>query len=230
MGEIRGAIEPLKRLIGALPGLGVDALAVVGDLGQPWTQPETYRTIFKTLAEARCPAYWVPGPDDAPLRSYLREAYNLEIVFPFLHGVHGTVALAGSQLLFSGMGGEIVDDPDTVRAEEALLRYPGWEVEYRLKTLRDFDEYQKVLLFTTPPAHKGLGEPGSDVVAHLVKTYDARLAIVAGDNPRQERLGRTLVVCPSRLDHGDFALVDFDELAVEAATMPGGEGGVRMSD
>jgi hypothetical protein len=31
-------------------------------------------------------------------------------------------------------------------AEEAGLRYPGWEVEYRLKLIREFDTSEQVFL------------------------------------------------------------------------------------
>ena len=157
-GNIRGELEPLKRLLARTPELGVDAIAVVGDLGAAWSKPDTYREVFRLLGESGLPTFWVPGPVDAPLGEYLSEAHNMEIVFPKLRGVHATAAQAG-QLLFTGMGGEIVNDPDTKRDEEAMLRYPGWEVEYRLKIIREFKDRQKVFLFTTSPAQKGLHRP-----------------------------------------------------------------------
>ena len=74
VGPIRGAIEPLQRLLGEeLPRLEADAIAVVGDLGTAWSKPETYRAVFKTLGEADLPAFWVPGPIDAPISEYLSE-------------------------------------------------------------------------------------------------------------------------------------------------------------
>jgi hypothetical protein len=36
----------------------------------------------------------LPGPGDAPVDHCLREAYNVEVVFPFLRDVHGTMAFA----------------------------------------------------------------------------------------------------------------------------------------
>ena len=55
----------------------------------------------------------MPGPGDAPISDYLREAYNMETVFPLLRGVHGTAAFApDGHLLFAGMGGEVDDDLD----------------------------------------------------------------------------------------------------------------------
>jgi uncharacterized protein len=133
--------------------------------------------------------------------------------------VHGTVALGPGDVLFAGMGGEIADDPETIGAEEALVRCPGWEVEYRLKVIREFDAQEQVFLFTTPPAHKGLREPGSEVLAELIKTYNPRLVIVGGEEPAEEELGRTLVVCPGRLDRGHYAVVDLDTRSVETASL-----------
>lgn len=217
---IGGDVTPLERLFEELEGSDADAVAVVGDLGAAWSKGDTYRTIFRVLGEGDRPTYWVPGPVDAPVGEYLQEAYNMEVAFPHLRGVHGTAALAPGNVLFAGMGGEIADDPKTVRAEEALLRYPGWEVEYRLKVIREFDAQNLVLLFTAVPAHKGLHEPGSEVLAELIKTYNPRLAIVGGEEPVQEELGRTLVVAPGRLGQGRYAVVDLHEGSVEEATLP----------
>jgi len=218
---IGGEVEPLEQLLGDVPQSGADAVAVLGDLGAPWSKADTYRAIFRMLGEAGLPTFWVPGSADAPLADYLRESYNMEIVFAHLHGVHGTAALGPGDVLFAGMGGEVSDDPETVRVEEAHLRYPGWEVEYRLKVVREFDAREQIFLFTTPPAHKGLGEPGSEVLAELIKTYNPRLAIVAGAEPAQKELGRTLVVSPGRLDQGHYALVDLRGRSVERATLAG---------
>jgi hypothetical protein len=219
VGGIGGSPEPVERLLGDLPETGADAVVMVGDLGAAGT---ARRAIFKALGELKRPVFWVPGPGDAPIRDYLRECYNMELVFPLLRGLHGTAALGPGDILFAGMGGQIDDDPDTPRDEETTLRYPGWEAEYRLKILREFDELQKALIFATPPAHKGLGEPGSEVLAELINTYRPRLAVVGGDEPTEHLLGRTLVVCPGRLDQGRYGLVDMREHTFVAATLGAG--------
>jgi len=108
-----------------------------------------------------------------------------------------------------------------MRVEEALVRYPGWEVEYRLKVIPEFDAPERIFLFTTPPAHKGLHEPGSEVLAELIKTYNPRLVIVAGEEPTNKELARTLIVCPGRLGHGQYAVVDLRARSVETATLAG---------
>jgi hypothetical protein len=158
--------------------------------------------------------------NDAPLNDYLSESYNMEIAFPKLRGVHGTAALGPDHVLFAGIGGDIVDDPDAVRSEEALVRYPGWEAEYRLKVVGEFKDYPKVFLFATRPMHKGLHEPGSEVLAELINTYRPRVVVTAGDEPSEERLGTSLVVSPGHLDQGRYALIDFHESSVELGKVP----------
>jgi Icc-related predicted phosphoesterase len=121
------------------------------------------------------------------------------------------------------MGGEIRDDPDTIRDESALLRYPAWEVEYRLKVLHELKAHPMVFLHTTSPAHKGLDLPGSDVLAELIKTYNPRVAVIAHDEPSEAQLGKTLVVSPGRLDRGNYAVVDLHARSVERRVLEGTE-------
>jgi Icc-related predicted phosphoesterase len=220
VGPVRGAVEQLQQLLNEeAPGLDVDAVAVVGDLGVAWSKPATYRAVFRALGEADFPAFWVPGPLDAPISDYMRESYSMEVAFPHLRGVHGAAAVADAQLVFAGMGGEIVDDPNAMRVEEAVLLYPGWEAEYRLKLIAQLDQPLLVLLFATRPAHTGLHEPGSEVVAGLIKTYAPKVAIVAGEGAAEERLGTSLVVCPGRLDLGIYSVIDIHSGSVEVGEL-----------
>ena len=53
-------------------------------------------------------------------------------------------------MLFAGMDGEVQDAPGHQREETEKLSYPGWEVEYRLKILRELKDYRKVFLFCAP--------------------------------------------------------------------------------
>jgi len=221
VGPIRGAVEQLQQLLSEETDLEVDAVAVVGDLGVAWSKPDTYRAVFRTLGEAGLPTFWVPGPIDAPISDYLLESSNMEVAFPHLRGVHGSAASADGQVLFAGMGGEIVDDPSTPRVEEAILRYPGWEAEYRLKVIEEFDQPLKVLLFATRPMHKGLHEAGSEVVAEMINTYSPKIAIVAGEGATEERLGTTLVISPGRLDLGVYSVIDIHDGSVEVGELTG---------
>lgn len=214
--ELRGQSGKIGQLVEAAGEAGAGALALLGNLSAGGGEAREYAEVLRAVGEANMPAFYIPGPEDAPLGGYLREAYNMEIAFPFIHGVHGTFAFAPGYVVFAGMGGEIEDAPKTEREERERLGYPAWEVEYRLKMLGELRDYQKVFLFTTPPAHKSLKEPGSEVLAELVKTYAPRLVLTGGESFRQERLGTSLVVSPGRLSEGRFAIVDLLEGEAEA--------------
>jgi Icc-related predicted phosphoesterase len=214
IGPVREDVASLERVL-AQPGHEDHAVAVVGDLGAAWSSRETYRGIFKALGHAGNPVFWVPGSIDAPLGDHLREAHAMEIAFPQLRGVHGTFALAPGPIAFTGLGGDIRDDPETIRDESALITYPAWEAEYRLKVLRELKTYPVVFLLTTAPAHKGQHAAGSEVLAELIKTYNPRVAIIAGEEPSEALLGKTLIVSPGRLDQGCYADIDLHALTVE---------------
>jgi Icc-related predicted phosphoesterase len=221
--DARGDADKLKRVVDDLDRSHADAIALVGDLAGDRDAREAYRAIFSLLGKARVQSFWVPGAHDAPIASYLRESYNTEMVFPFLHGIHGTIALSPDYLLLAGMGGEVVDDPDLAREEVDALRYPGWEVEYRLQVLRELShDYEKVFLFSTAPAHKGLDQPGSEVLAELIKTHRPRAVVVsAGEGVRTELLARTLVVFPGSLAANEFAVVDVRERTARPVALSG---------
>jgi Icc-related predicted phosphoesterase len=209
----RGSGEALQAMKEAATEGGADAVVVVGDLSSD--EGDDYRPVFRALGEIGLPAYWVPGPGDAPVAEYLHEAYNMEVVHPFLHGVHGTAALApDGHVLFAGLGGDVSDDPAEAREEEQHLRYPRWEPEYRLRVLREFDELQLVLAFWSPPAHKGSGAVGSEAIAELVATHRPRVVVCSGDRST-ELIGRSVVVAPGALGHGHYAIADLQKPGAE---------------
>src|SRR4051812_49978836 len=88
--EVRGSTEGVEHLAAAAQARDCQAIAVAGDLAGP----DGPRAVLRALGHAGLSAFWVPGPGDAPIASHLRESYNAEVVFPLLHGVHGTAALA----------------------------------------------------------------------------------------------------------------------------------------
>ena len=137
------------------------AIAVVGNLGAGSDAPQSQRAVFRALAAARRPVFWVPGPDDAPVAAYLREAHSIEVVYGDLHGVHGTAALAPGRVVVAGLGGEISDDPDAPREEIERLRYPRWEAEYRLKLLREWPSTSGCCCSTRPRSTRGSGGPAA---------------------------------------------------------------------
>jgi len=97
-------------------------------------------------------------------------------------------------------------------------RIPAGSPRYRLKVLREFDEHQLVLAFSTPPAHKGAGTPGSEALTELIGTYRPRLVVCGGER-RSELIGRSLVVAPGRLAGGHFAVADLHSHQVEAGEL-----------
>jgi uncharacterized protein len=210
-----GSEEAVARLAEAAAAHDAQLILLAGDLGAAGDARASYGRLFRTVAQRHAPCYWVPGANDAPIGTYLREAASAETTFASLRGVHGTAALTpDGHVAIAGMGGEIDDDPGSARDEERRLRYPRWEVEYRLKILGELGELERILLFSTPPAHKGLGTPGSETVSELIATYRARLAVVGG--PRtSETIGRTMVVAPGALSDGQYATVDIVARDVE---------------
>jgi len=217
----RGAEDAIGALLRAADDLDVQAIAMVGDLaGRGDDRALDYRSLFRALGRAGHPSYWVPGRSDAPVYEYLREAANSEVVYPFLRGVHGTAAFAPGMVLVAGFGGEVDDDPTGPRDELQRLRYPRWEVEYRLKLLQHelAEHEQPILLFSTPPAHKGLGQAGSEAIAQLVATHRARLVVCGGERGTM-MLGRSLVVAPGSLADGSYAVADLRTRTAELSEL-----------
>jgi hypothetical protein len=207
-----GSVEGIKRLLEVAAESGAQAIAIVGDLSNGQEGP---RELFHALGRAQQPVYWVPGQADAPGGRYLRESYNIEIACPQLRGVHGTVAFAPDALVaFAGMGGAVSDDPDAPRDEDTSLRYPRWEAAYRLKVVTVLDYNELVMLFATPPAHKGRNLPGSDAVAELIGTYRPRLVVTGGEAQITE-IGRSLIVAPGSLAEGSYAVADLHARTAE---------------
>jgi uncharacterized protein len=214
-----GSVPAAGALLKAAEETAAQAIALVGDLGGPG---EGMRAVFRALVRGGGdgPVYWVPGTGDGPVESYLREAANIEIVAKSMRGLHGTAAFApDGHVVFAGFGGRVSDDPDAPRDETGELSYPRWEPEYRLKVVRELEEHQLVLMFSTRPAHKGLGEGGSDVIAELIGTYRPRLVVCGGERG-SEMLGTALVVAPGSVRDGHFAVADLHAHEVEHHELP----------
>jgi Icc-related predicted phosphoesterase len=212
-----GSESAVETLAAAAERRDVDAIALVGDLSAG-AAAEGYRSLFHALTTAGRPAYWVPGPQDAPLDAYFRAAHPIEAIHPRLRGVHGTAALTpDGHLTVAGLGGEIDDKPDAARDEAERLRYPRLEAEYRLRVLETFDDHECVLLFWSHPAHRGQNASGSETVAELINTYRPRLVVCAGERGTETLGKRSLVVAPGSLQDGYYAVVDLQAREVELA-------------
>jgi Icc-related predicted phosphoesterase len=213
--EPRGSAESIQNLAPVVTEQNVEAICLVGDLAGEPASTEGFRSVFRALGDLGVPSYWVPGPDDAPVSDYLSEAHNMEVVFPNLHGVHGTAAFTpDAHTVVAGLGGEISDDPRAERDEIEHLLYPRWEAEYQLKLLRELDEHQLVMAFATPPAHKGTDHGGSEAVAEMIGTYRPR-AMICGGEQMNEMIGRTMVVAPGSLQEGQYAIIDVNDREVQ---------------
>jgi Icc-related predicted phosphoesterase len=214
-----GSSSAVEGLVAATEQHDVDAIAVVGELSASGSA-EGYRALFHALAMTGRAAYWVPGPGDAPLGTYVREAHAIEAAHPTLHGVHGTGALTpDGHVVVAGIGGEIDDNPGGEREEGERLRYPRLEAEYRLKVLDELGEHERMMLFWSRPAHRGLGVGGSETVAELVNTYRPRLVVCAGGRGTETLGKRSLVVAPGSLRDGHYAIVDLQSHDVELAQL-----------
>src|SRR5258706_15236570 len=201
--EPLGNLEEVERLVKKVADTDADVIVVLGSLASKSATTRAYGKLFKMLAETRLPTFYIPGPEDVPIYEYLREAANIEIVYPYLRGVHGTFAFAPGYIVFTGMGGTVEDDPHMIREELETLRYPGWEAEYRLKFLNELKDYQKVFLFSTPPEHKGFHEQGSPTLAELINTYKPRLMLVGGKELKHEVLETSFWAMPGGLSVGN---------------------------
>jgi len=204
----KGNVEAVRQLSEQARDIHADAVFLVGSLTPKNADPREYGRVLTALGETRLPAFYIPGAEDAPFGEFLREAANIETVFPNIHGVHGTFAMAPGHEVVTGMGGTILDEITASRDETETLRYPGWEVEYRLKFLRELKDYPRVFLFTTFPEHKGLHEDGSAVVAEVIKTYKPHLALVGGREHKREIIGTSLLIGLGSLAEGAFTVID----------------------
>jgi Icc-related predicted phosphoesterase len=214
-----GDVRAVQSLVREARIRGAEAIALLGSLTPKNAERKLYGRVLTALAEDGCPAFYIPGPEDAPFTDFLREAANFEIVYPHLRGVHGTFALDHGHTVWSGVGGTVEDDPHTIRDETESLRYPGWEVEYLLKFLRELKDYEKVFLFTSHPEHKGLHEKGSAILAGIIKTHNPRLVLIAGREQNREMIGTSQVIVVGSLAEGNYTFVDLRKGHVAFATL-----------
>src|SRR5258708_8615147 len=105
--EPLGHLEELERLTKKVADTDAGAIAVLGSLASKSATPRAYGKLFKMLAETGLPTFYIPGPEDVPIHEYLRESAKIELVYPFLRGVHGTFAMAPVYFAFTGRGGTV---------------------------------------------------------------------------------------------------------------------------
>ena len=187
-----GDLEALEKFVKVAPDTGADAVAVIGNLMPKTAKSRDYAAFFRILSETHLPTAYIPGPEDAPIWEYLREAANTELVRPEMRSVHETFT---------------------------FWKGPYLVAEYHLKTLWELKDYPKIFLLHTRPFHKGLGEGGSHEVALLIKTHNPLVAIVAGRGQKHEMLGASWVVVPGDLSEGEYSLLDLRFRKLEAGNV-----------
>ena len=212
-----GGLEALEKFVKVAPDTGADAVVVIGNLMPKTAKSRDYAAFFHILSETHLLTAYIPGPEDAPIWEYLREAANTELVRPEMRNVHETFTFWKGPYLVAGVGGEILDDGEP--EEKEALRYPAWGAEYHLKTLWELKDYPKIFLFYTRPFHKGLVEGGSHEVAHLIKTHNPLVALVAGRGQKHEMLGASWVVVPGDLSEGEYSLLDLRSRKLETGNV-----------
>jgi len=212
-----GDLEALEKFAKVAPDTGADAVVVIGNLMPKTAKSRDYAAFFRVLAEIHLSTAYIPGPEDAPIWEYLREAANTELVRPEMRNVHETFTFWKGPYLVAGIGGDITDDGEP--EEKEALRYPAWVAEYHLKALWELKDYPKIFLLHTRPFHKGLGEGGSHEVAHLIKTHNPLVALVAGRGQKHETLGASWVVIPGDLSEGEYSLLDLRSRKLETGNV-----------
>jgi Icc-related predicted phosphoesterase len=169
----------------------------------------TFDTMFRALGNLPCQVVLIPGKHDAPERAFLAASVSREWVERQLHAIHGTFAIT-QHIAAAGFGGAITDSE---RETEQALRYPAWEVLYRLGFLRELDQ-PLLLVFHHPPAEmKAIDvvdgkHVGSAAITELIGTWRPKVAVVAGESPGRETYGDTTVISSGRFDQGHYAVFD----------------------
>jgi Icc-related predicted phosphoesterase len=213
--HLNGELDRLRDLERAVDAERPELLVFAGNMLAPGRAaekgaPRALHQVLHALAELPCHVAVVPGEQDAPERRVLPIETAGEWTERHLHCVHG-MHLPMGELAVAGFGGRVTEHE---RDNEASLRYPGWEVRYRMAFLSQVDQALLLLVFHHPPAQvrdldllDGDGA-GSEVVTELIGTWNPRVAVVAGARPGQGLYAKTVVVSPGQLDRGEYAVFD----------------------
>lgn len=227
-GGLCGDEQALKRLGRALDEHRPEAVLFVGGVLSPATgsgrnelsaaDARFYAQFYDTIGESETFSAVIPGPDDAPLRDFLRLGMNAEVESPLVHVVHATVT-GGDDLAICGIGGELTEKHDS---GEGRIRQSRNIAEYFLRNLAAAKKSRKILLLASPPAGElgGLGESGT-VAGELIDSYHPHVCAVAGDSAHRgmQRVAHTTIVNPGRLADGCAAWFDWSRDRNQQVTM-----------
>jgi uncharacterized protein len=148
MAHLNGRLDMLDRVLDQ--GEDVTLAVFAGSALSPGDDAgKVYSGLHSRLEALGIPSYCIPGEADAPERRYMTAAIGHESVGMHVRNVHGMSAdTRRGDTVVVGFGGRITDDE---RDHEATLRYPGWELLYRLHLLSRVDQVP-VLVLHHPPA------------------------------------------------------------------------------
>jgi hypothetical protein len=207
------ALARERRPDGILFAGGILAPAAQGDVRAgaddiPREDALCYQRFFETLGKLGVFTALVPGPQDRPLRGFLRLGMQAEVDFPTLHVVHACLTQE-NDTVFAGIGGQLTENADSC---EMTVRCSRATAEYFLRKLWAAEQPRKVLLLGTAPRGALSGEEGSTVVGDLIDSYHPSLCVVAGPTAHRgtQRIAHTLVINPGRLADGSAAWLDWD--------------------
>jgi Icc-related predicted phosphoesterase len=212
--HVNGRLELLDQLSEAVDRERPDLVVFAGNAVSPGGRDReqdarTLDTMFHALGQLPSPVVLIPGEHDAPERAFLAASVSREWVERQLHAIHGAFAVVHN-IATAGFGGAVTDSE---RETEQALRYPAWEVIYRLGFLRELEQ-PLLLVFHHPPAEmKAIDvvdgkHAGSPAVTELIGTWRPKVAVVAGETPGRETYGDTTVISSGRFDQGQYAVFD----------------------
>ncbi len=217
-----GNEESLKRLEALVRERRPDGILFAGGILPPTARGELragaddiprddalwYQRFFETLGKLGVFTALVPGPQDRPLRGFLRLGMQAEVEFPTLHVAHACMVQEGDVAL-AGIGGQLTENVDGC---EVAVRCSRTTAEYFLRKLWAAEQPRKVLLLATAPKGTLGGEEGNAVAGDLIDSYHPSLCVVAGPTAHRgtQRIAHTLVINPGRLADGSAAWLDWD--------------------
>jgi hypothetical protein len=209
-----GSVSTIERLLAAADDHDVDAIALLGDLGDlRGERTNGYSASFHALARASRPVFWVPGAADVPFESYLREAFNIETAFPSLRGVHGTAAATAGGALFAGLEARST----TIRVGTAMSS-GGSHIHVGRRSTAS-----RCLVSSTttswrccsgPPRAQRPRAAGQRGRRRADRHYRPRVAVCSGDR-NVASLGRSTTVAPGSLRTRHYAVADLRERAAQ---------------
>lgn len=214
-GRIQGSGPALRKLEEAVRRWRPDAVLFVGGILPPdgrgkrsREEIEFLERFFQVVGRFPARAVVIPGPFDAPLRTFLRLGMNAEVEYPGVRVAHAAF-LAEEDWGVAGLGGDLTPSDDS---GAPVIRQSHTSAEYFLRPLWNSKPSLKALLLAVPPSGRLGGFEGNPIVSELLYTSHPHLGAVGGPQEARgfERVARTMVVNPGELAEGSAAWIDLN--------------------